>query len=99
MTAVPNRSPQSGASSAVRVVRAGRTSFLVREEPGEAPAGSTPVLLLHGERDALIGPHHSDSLKALAPAVTVVHIPDAAHNDLQDFEAYLNAFAKALAAL
>ena len=58
-----------------------------------------PVLLLHGERDALIGPHHSDSLKALAPAVTVVHIPDAAHNDLQDFDTYLSAFAKALAAL
>ncbi len=56
-----------------------------------------PVLLLHGERDALIAPSHSDALKALAPAAAVVRIPNAAHNDLQDFQVYLDAFAKALA--
>ena len=58
-----------------------------------------PVLLLHGERDLLIAPRHSDVLKALAPAATVVRIPDAAHNDLQDVDTYLSAFAKALAAI
>ena len=58
-----------------------------------------PVLLLHGERDLLIAPRHSDALKALAPAATVVRIPDAAHNDLQDVDTYLSAFAKALAGL
>lgn len=55
-----------------------------------------PVLLIHGEQDPLIPPSHSDALKALAPAATVKHIYGAAHNDLQDFDAYLNAFAKAL---
>lgn len=34
-------------SSVVRTVRAGQTSFLLREQDS-APAGSTPVLLLHG---------------------------------------------------
>lgn len=34
-------------SPVVRTVRAGRTSFLLREHDG-APAGTTPVLLLHG---------------------------------------------------
>ena len=58
-----------------------------------------PVLLIHGAQDALIAPRHSDALKALAPQVTVIKIPGAAHNDLQDFEAYLSAFARALAAL
>ena len=55
-----------------------------------------PVLLLHGENDPLIPPSHSDALKALAPGATVVRIPGAAHNDLQEFDTYLNAFAKAL---
>ena len=57
----------------------------------------SPLLLIHGEQDPLIAPSHSDALKALAPAATVVRIPGAAHNDLQDFDAYLQAFARALA--
>ena len=57
----------------------------------------SPLLLIHGEQDPLIAPRHSDALKALAPAATVVRIPGAAHNDLQDFDAYLQAFARALA--
>ena len=56
-----------------------------------------PVLLIHGANDPLIAPRHSDALKTLAPAATVIRIPAAAHNDLQEFDAYLKAFAKALA--
>ena len=55
-----------------------------------------PVLLIHGEKDPLIAPSNSDALKALAPNAIVARIPGAAHNDLQEFDAYLNAFAKAL---
>ena len=55
-----------------------------------------PVLLIHGEKDPLIAPRHSDALKALAPGASLARIPGAAHNDLQQFDAYLNTFAKAL---
>ena len=58
-----------------------------------------PLLLMHGARDPLIAPSHSDALKALAPHATVARIPGAAHNDLQEFDDYLNTFARALGAL
>ena len=58
-----------------------------------------PVLLIHGENDALIAPTHSDALKALVPGVTLARIPGASHNDLQEFDAYLNTFARALSDL
>jgi pimeloyl-ACP methyl ester carboxylesterase len=58
-----------------------------------------PVLLMHGEDDPLISPSHSDALKALAPGATLTRIPGAAHNDLQAFNSYLDAFANALRAL
>ena len=58
-----------------------------------------PLLLIHGSQDPLIAPRHSDALKALAPQATLVIIPGAAHNDLQNFDTYLGAYAKALAKL
>ncbi|MEO6623473.1 MAG: alpha/beta fold hydrolase [Burkholderiaceae bacterium] len=58
-----------------------------------------PILLVHGEHDPVIGPSHSDALKALAPNATVARIAGAAHNDLQDFDDYLNTFSRALRAL
>ncbi|MBK6386694.1 MAG: hypothetical protein IPF71_07690 [Rhodoferax sp.] len=42
---------------------------------------------------------HSDTLKMLVPQAMPLHIADAAHNDLQDFDAYLTAYARALADL
>ena len=59
----------------------------------------SPVLLIHGERDPLIAPSHSEALKALAPQATVLRVPGAGHNDLQEFDVYLGAFARALLAL
>lgn len=59
----------------------------------------SPLLLIHGAQDSLIAPLHSDALKALAPQATLLHIAGAAHNDLQDFDAYLGAYAQALGAL
>lgn len=59
----------------------------------------TPVLLLHGDRDELIPPAHSQALHAVAPHARLHVVPGAGHNDLQDFESYLGAVRSALAAL
>ncbi len=57
------------------------------------------LLLIHGEKDGLVAPRHSDMLKALAPQAQLLRVPGAAHNDLQDFPVYLHGFAGALADL
>lgn len=59
----------------------------------------SPLLLIHGTRDALIAPRHSDALTSLAPHATLLQIKGAAHNDLQNFDTYLDAYANALAKL
>ena len=59
----------------------------------------SPLILFHGAQDTLIAPHHSDTLKALVPHASLAVIQGAAHNDLQDFDPYLDAYARALAAL
>ena len=69
-----------------------RTSELVGRIRG-------PLMLIHGDQDPVIPSSHSDTLKMLAPQAMLLHIADAAHNDLQDFDAYLSAFARALADL
>jgi pimeloyl-ACP methyl ester carboxylesterase len=59
----------------------------------------SPLLLIHGTRDTLIAPSHSDALKALAPQATLARITGAAHNDLQNFDTYLDVYNRALDAL
>lgn len=59
----------------------------------------SPLLLIHGQADALIAPAHSEALFALAPQARLVRIPLAGHNDLDRFPAYRQALAAALAAL
>ena len=49
------------------------------------------LLLLHGERDTLIPPTHSDALAALVPGAQLRHIAEAGHNDLQRFPVFLDA--------
>jgi pimeloyl-ACP methyl ester carboxylesterase len=56
------------------------------------------VLLIHGERDTLIPPEHSQRLQALRPGTRLLRVPQAAHNDLQDFPYYLDNLATALKA-
>ncbi|MES2949492.1 MAG: alpha/beta fold hydrolase [Pseudomonadota bacterium] len=58
-----------------------------------------PLLLIHGEKDTLIAPRHSDALKALVPQATLLNIVGAAHNDVQNFDDYLSAYGQALAKL
>lgn len=55
-----------------------------------------PVLLVHGERDTLIAPVHSQRLLRVAPNARLVSVAGAAHNDLQRFAAYSDALAHAL---
>ena len=63
----------------------------------EALAGvHGPVLLLHGERDTLIAPVHSQRLLRFALAARLVSVPGAGHNDLHRFPAYTDALAFAL---
>jgi pimeloyl-ACP methyl ester carboxylesterase len=59
--------------------------------------GRGQLLLVHGERDALIPLSHSQRLQALAPGSQLVVIAGAGHGDLQDFPAYQNALADAIA--
>ncbi len=56
----------------------------------------SPVLLVHGERDDIIDPAHSERLLRAAPQAERVLVPDAGHNDLQEFPAYLDAIAARL---
>ena len=57
------------------------------------------LLLLHGGRDVVVPPHHSDDLLAVAPKATLVRLPEAGHNDLQEFELYRTTLRDTLAAL
>ena len=59
----------------------------------------SPLRLIHGTQDPLIAPRHSTALKALVPHATLSLIQGAAHNDLQDFDTYLDVYARALASL
>ncbi len=59
----------------------------------------SPLLLIHGAQDTFIAPSHSEALKALVPQATYRPIAGAAHNDLQNFDTYLDVYSRALAAL
>jgi pimeloyl-ACP methyl ester carboxylesterase len=57
------------------------------------------VLLIHGDQDRLIPFEHSERLRALPRDCALVRVAGAAHADLQEFDAYLQAIAEALARL
>jgi len=59
----------------------------------------TPLLLLHGERDTLIAPWHSEVLRQRYPAARVHVVKGSGHNDLQAFGDYQAVLLGALAAL
>ena len=63
----------------------------------DLPRIAGPVLLIHGDHDPLIAPQHSTALLPLARHGRLAIIPGAAHNDLQDFEAYRSVVRLALA--
>jgi pimeloyl-ACP methyl ester carboxylesterase len=59
----------------------------------------TPLLLLHGERDNIIPPHHAQALQRAQPQARLHIVQGAGHNDLQSFDAYDAALQQALDAL
>lgn len=61
-----------------------------------------PLLLIHGERDELIGLQHSEHLLAKAGAAArarLLRVPEAGHNDLQMFAPYLDGLRAAVSEL
>jgi alpha-beta hydrolase superfamily lysophospholipase len=56
----------------------------------------SPVLLLHGDRDDLIAPHHSEQLLRVAPQAEHVVIRGAGHNDVERSPQYLEVLAARL---
>ena len=58
----------------------------------------TPLLLVHGEVDALIPAQHSVALKALAPQAELLLLPGVGHGDIQDSKRYLDTLARAYTA-
>ena len=56
-----------------------------------------PVVLVHGSKDTLISPLHSQRLLSLRPGTQKIIVEGAAHNDLQQWPAYSQALAAALA--
>lgn len=77
-------------------------SALVRyplDTASHLPRIKGPVMLVHGERDTLIGVHHAQRLHQLAPAARLLVVPGAGHNDLHAFPVYLDELKQALARL
>ena len=60
-----------------------------------------PVWLVHGERDSLIPPAHSEALRAAAGAqhAHLLRVPEAGHNDVHEFPAYLDGLRAELSRL
>lgn len=63
------------------------------------PRVHTPVLLVHGDRDTLIPPRHSERLARLAPQARLLRVAGAGHNDVHGFDSYLRGLRAALDAL
>jgi pimeloyl-ACP methyl ester carboxylesterase len=58
------------------------------------------ILLVHGEQDELIPRRHPEALLALAgPKARLLAVPRASHNDIQDFDVYLDGLRSELARL
>lgn len=77
-------------------------SALVRyplDTASHLPAIAGPVLLVHAERDTLIGREHPRRLQQVLPRARLLVVPGAGHNDLQEFRAYREGLRQALDAL
>jgi hypothetical protein len=77
-------------------------SFLLRyplETAQRARGIKGPIVLYHGDHDALIPLRHSERLAAALPNAKLVTIPGAGHNDIHTFPAYREQFMQALRGL
>lgn len=58
-----------------------------------------PLMLIHGDKDELIGIHHSQALRAAAPAAQFLCVEGAGHGDVHTFPSFRAAIAAALLCL
>lgn len=58
-----------------------------------------PVMLVHGDRDELIGHHHSEAIRQLLPQCRMLLVEGAGHGDLHRFPSFRKAVGSALAGL
>ena len=58
-----------------------------------------PLMLIHGDKDELIGIHHSHALRTAAPAAQFLCVEGAGHNDVHKFPSFRKALAGALGGL
>ncbi|MBL8481284.1 MAG: alpha/beta hydrolase [Rhodocyclaceae bacterium] len=76
--------------------------FLVRYPLSTCDAAArmrSPLLLVHGDRDTLIPPAHSERIRARDAAAELQLIRGAGHEDIHEFPAYLDLLAARLRAL
>lgn len=60
---------------------------------------SGPLMLIHGDKDELIGIHHSHALRTAAPAAQFLCVEGAGHSDVHKFPSFRQALAGALGCL
>jgi pimeloyl-ACP methyl ester carboxylesterase len=60
---------------------------------------SGPLMLIHGDKDELIGIHHSHALRTAAPAAQFLCVEGAGHSDLHKFASFREAVHGALGCL
>ncbi len=60
---------------------------------------SGPLMLVHGDKDELIGIHHSESLCSAVPQAQLLRVEGAGHSDLHKFPSFRKALAGALGCL
>ncbi|NPC55492.1 alpha/beta hydrolase [Caenimonas soli] len=58
-----------------------------------------PLMLVHGDKDELIGIHHSHALRTAAPAAQLFCVEGAGHSDVHKFPSFRKALAGALGCL
>lgn len=58
-----------------------------------------PLMLIHGDKDELIGIHHSHALRTAAPAAQLLCVQGAGHGDVHKFPSFRKALHGALGCL
>ena len=57
------------------------------------------LMLFHGDRDELIGIHHSEAVRCAAPRAELLRVEGAGHGDVHQFPSFRKAVAAALGSL
>ena len=58
-----------------------------------------PLMLIHGDKDELIGIHHSEALRTAVPQAQLLRVEGGGHNDLHKFASFREMVAGALGCL